>query len=56
MPDLPDMTVDEWNQVYLEVTEELYQTVAKQLIEERNQDPVVEWDLKEAFSRMAIEQ
>jgi hypothetical protein len=28
-----DMTVDEWNQIYLEVQTELHQALAKQLIE-----------------------
>ena len=56
MQDLPQMTVDEWNQVYIEVHDELYAEIAKQLIAERNQDPVKAYDLNEAFSNMAIEQ
>ena len=55
MQDLPEMTVEEWNQVYIEVSDELYAEIAKQLIAERNMDPVKNWDLNEAFSNMAIE-
>ena len=29
MQDLPQMTVDEWNQVYIEVHDELYAEIAK---------------------------
>ena len=50
------MSVEEWNEVYIEVSDELYAEIAKQLIAERNQDPAKNWDLNEAFSNMAIEQ
>ena len=55
MQDLPEMSVDEWNKVYIEVSDELYEQIAKQLIRERKEDPQSEWDLNEAFSNMAIE-
>ena len=39
MQDLPEMSVDEWNKVYIEVSDELYEQIAKQLIRERKEDP-----------------
>ena len=55
MQDLPDMTVDQWNDVYIEVTEELYRGIAQQLIEEFNQNEKFHWELNEKFSKLAIE-
>ena len=49
------MTVDEWNTVFDEVSIEIAEMTAKQLIRERKDDPEKNWDLNEAFSAMALQ-
>ena len=53
---LPDLTVDEWNDVYIEVTQDLNRLLAQQLIEDRNYDEEADFELNQMFSELAIEQ
>ena len=32
MKDLPEMTVEEWNELYMEMTDELHAMIAKEMI------------------------
>ncbi len=50
------MTVDEWNQVYAEVTTELHEAIAKQLLLERQEEENFYLELNDKFSELAIEQ
>lgn len=52
---LPDLTVDEWNEIYLEVTRDLNRLLAKQLIEDRKSDVESDFELNEMFSQLAID-
>ena len=52
----PDMTVDEWNKVYAEVTIELHEAIAKQLLKEREEEESFYLELNDKFSELAIEQ
>ena len=54
MKDLPQMTVEEWNELYLEMTDELHAMIAKEMIQQRNQRPETAWKLEEAFSELLI--
>jgi len=45
-----DMTVDDWNEIYLEVTRELHEVLAKQLIQESKQDEQTSFEEYERFS------
>ena len=51
----PDLTIDEWNEIYLEVTQDLNRFLALQLIEDRKQDVSADYELNQMFSEMAIE-
>ena len=52
---MPDLTIDEWNEIYLELSSEVNHLLAKQLIEDRKQDAGADFELNQLFSEMAIE-
>lgn len=49
------MSEDEWHQAYQEVTQDLYQAIAQQLIIERQNDEAANYELNERFSEQQIE-
>ena len=53
---LPELTVDEWNEIYEEMSRDINQYLAQQLIEERKQDESADFELNQLFSELAIEQ
>jgi hypothetical protein len=50
-----DMTVDEMNTVYSEITSELYQAIAQSLLTQQKQDEAYNYESNEAFSRAAAD-
>ena len=52
---LPELTVDQWNEIYMEVTEDLNKMLAEQLIEDSKNDPEADYELNEMFSQCAAE-
>ena len=52
---LPDLTIDQWNEIYLEVTEDLNRMLAQQLIQDSKNDPEADYELNQMFSELAIE-
>lgn len=50
------MDIDDWNQVYIELKEDLHRAIAQNLIAERKDDESANFELNEQFSRMAVEQ
>ena len=52
---LPELTVDQWNEIYMEVTEDLNKMLAEQLIEDSKNDPYADYELNEMFSQCAAE-
>jgi|LakMenE01Jun11ns_1017448.scaffolds.fasta_scaffold8613828_1 hypothetical protein len=50
------MDIEDWNQVYEELRQDLYKAIAQGLILERNNDEVANYELNEQFSRLAVEQ
>ena len=53
---LPELTIDQWNEVYLELSQEMNNMLAQQLIEDRKLDDEADYELNKMFSAMAIEQ
>ena len=47
----PDMTVEEWNDIYIEVTRELHESIAKQLVLDSKQCEQTDIDNQERFSQ-----
>lgn len=52
---LPELSVEQWNDIYLEVTEDMHRMLAKQLIEDRKLDVNADYELNQMFSELAIE-
>jgi len=52
---LPDLTVDEWNEIYLDMTQEMHDMIARDLLEDRKQDIGASYEINQAFSELAIE-
>jgi len=42
---LPELSVEQWNDIYLEVTEDMHRMLAKQLIEDRKLDVNADYEL-----------
>ena len=42
---LPDLSIDEWNEIYLDLQSEFNNMLAKQLIEDRKQDAGADFEL-----------
>jgi hypothetical protein len=51
---LPELSVDEWNEIYMEMCQELHEFIAKELMEERRQDIGANYEINQAFSELAI--
>ena len=55
--DLPELTVDQWNEIYEEVTQDMNKMLALQLIEDqKHYDHEADYELNQMFSELAIEQ
>ena len=52
----PDLTIDQWNEMYLEVQYELNSMLAQQLVEDHKFDDEADYELNQMFSELAIEQ
>ena len=52
---LPELTTDQWNEVYLELSQEANNMLAQQLIEDRKLDDEADFAQNNEFSAMAIE-
>ena len=53
--DLPELTVDQWNEIYEEVTQDMNKMLALQLLEDQKYDHEADYELNQMFSELAIE-
>ena len=52
---LPELSTDQWNEMYLELSQEVNSMLAQQLIEDRKLDDEADFVQNNEFSAMAIE-
>ena len=54
--EMPGLSDEYWNEIYLEVQRDITQFLVRQLIEDRRQDEGVDYELNEMFHELAISQ
>lgn len=47
---LPELSVDEWNEIYIEIQQDMTRMLALQLLEDRKQDVEYDYELNQMFS------
>lgn len=51
---MPELSIDEWNQIYHEMYQELHDQIARDLMDQRRQDEGSNYEINQAFSELAI--